>query len=53
MPVKSCTTKNGKSGWKYGDSGKCYPGGDKAKQRAYIQFYAIKMSQKKRGKNVT
>jgi len=43
MPVKSCT--EGKmSGWKWGNSGKCYvyPDGDdaasgKAKQKAYLQ----------------
>ena len=46
MPVKSCT--EGKlSGWKWGDSGKCYtyPDGDvaasgKAKQKAYLQAAA-------------
>jgi len=47
MPVHPCTTKDGKSGWKYGDSGKCYPGGDEAKRRAHIQAYAIKKSQER------
>jgi hypothetical protein len=43
MPVKKCTVK-GKSGWKYGKSGKCYPGGNNAKKKAYVQGYAIKKS---------
>jgi hypothetical protein len=47
MPVQSCT-ENGKNGWSYGKSGKCYiyPDGDekasgKAKQQAYLQGAAI------------
>ena len=47
MPVMSCN-ENGKSGFKYGASGKCYTynsgdkkGADKAKQRAYLQGAAI------------
>lgn len=39
MPVKKCT-KNGKSGHKYGSSGKCYTGKD-AKRKAHIQGYAM------------
>lgn len=45
MPIKRCT-KNGKSGWKYGDSGKCYTGKG-AKARAKRQMRAIKASQKR------
>jgi len=47
MPVMSCN-ENGKSGWKFGVSGKCYtyPTGNekasgKAKQKAYLQGIAI------------
>lgn len=47
MPVMSCS-EDGKSGWKYGNSGKCYtyPTGDKkasgqAKLKAYKQGAAI------------
>ena len=39
MPVKSCR-KNGKPGYKYGDSGKCYtyePGNDASRKRARKQ----------------
>jgi len=43
MPVTSCT-ENGKKGWRWGASGKCYtfPDGDdkasgQAKQKAYLQ----------------
>ena len=56
MPVKECT-EDGKSGFKYGDSGKCYlyePGNEKskgeAKRKATIQGYAISMSEKREGK---
>lgn len=43
MPLKPCQSK-GKSGTKYGDSGKCYTGkGGKAK--AIEQMKAIKASQ--------
>jgi len=43
MPLMRCTT-GGKSGWKYGESGKCYPnpGG---KTKAMKQMRAIKSSQ--------
>ncbi len=48
MPNKPCS-KNGKSGTKYGNKGKCYTGkGSKAK--ASKQGRAIKASQAKRGK---
>jgi len=47
MPVKSCS-ENGKSGFKWGDSGKCYTytKGDEeeknsAKQKAYLQGAAV------------
>lgn len=43
MPIKSCT-KNGKSGFKYGDSGACYTG-EGAKAKAEAQMRAIKASQ--------
>lgn len=45
MPLKQCT-KNGKSGWKFGDSGTCYTGPE-AKEKARKQGVAIKISQKK------
>ena len=49
MPVKRCT-KNGKPGWKYGSSGRCYTGKD-AKQKAHVQGYAIeKNGYKPKGK---
>jgi len=40
MPLKKCTV-DGKSGWKWGDSGKCYTGPD-AKEKALEQGRAIK-----------
>jgi len=47
MPVQRCT-ENGKPGWKWGKSGKCYTyeagndkASDKAKQKAHIQGAAI------------
>lgn len=45
MPLKKCTV-DGKSGWKYGDSGHCYtgPGG---RQKAIQQMRAIKVSESK------
>ena len=49
MPIKSCKTKTGKSGFKYGDSGKCYS----ERSKAVKQAQAIKASQtraKKKGK---
>lgn len=39
MPLKKCQI-DGKSGWKYGDSGKCYTGPD-AKRKAIMQGIAI------------
>lgn len=39
MPIKKCS-KNGKSGYKWGDEGKCYTGKD-AKVRAAKQGIAI------------
>jgi hypothetical protein len=43
MPVKQCTI-DGKSGYKYGDNGKCYTG-DGAREKAEEQGRAIKASQ--------
>jgi hypothetical protein len=40
MPVQKCK-KNGKSGHKYGSSGKCYTGSD-SKKKAAKQGRAIK-----------
>ena len=48
MPVQPCTT-NGKKGWRYGTSGKCYTGPG-AKRKAHVQGYAIEQSQKRSGK---
>lgn len=42
MPLKKCTI-NGKSGWKWGDSGKCYTGKD-GKEKAMKQARAIEAS---------
>ena len=42
MPLKRCT-KDGKSGWKYGDQGVCYVGPD-AKEKAIRQAIAISKS---------
>lgn len=39
MPLKQCTS-DGKSGWKWGDEGKCYTGPD-AKEKAKKQGRAI------------
>ena len=39
MPLKRCT-ENKESGWKWGDSGKCYTGRD-AKKKAIKQGVAI------------
>lgn len=39
MPLKKCTA-NGKSGWKWGDAGKCYTGPG-AKRKAIAQAVAI------------
>ena len=49
MPVQSCN-KDGKSGYKYGESGKCYTYTDKASRKranenAQEQGRAIKASQ--------
>ena len=42
MPIKDCTV-DGKSGRKYGDSGKCYTGRD-ANKKAIKQAVAIKIA---------
>ena len=39
MPLKECQI-DGRKGWKYGDSGKCYTGPD-AKKKAIAQGIAI------------
>lgn len=49
MPVQECTL-DGKSGYKWGSSGKCYTYSDeagrkRAKRRAHIQGYAVEHSQ--------
>ena len=44
MPVKPCS-KNGKSGYKWGDSGKCYTGPG-AREKAIKQGKAIKAQSK-------
>lgn len=45
MPVKTCT-ENGKSGHKWGDSGKCYTGPG-SRQKAIKQGQAIKAQSSK------
>lgn len=45
MPVKRCT-KDGKAGYKYGDSGTCYTGPG-AKEKAIKQGQAIEISKHK------
>jgi hypothetical protein len=46
MPVKKCKTK-GKSGYKYGDSGKCYTG-TSAKSKAKRQGRAIEANKRRK-----
>lgn len=41
MPIKRCTLPNGESGYKAGDTGKCY----KSRKKAEEQLAAIKISQ--------
>lgn len=41
MPIKRCTTSDGESGYKFGDSGHCY----KTRQQALRQMRAIKWQQ--------
>lgn len=48
MPVQRCQ-KNGKKGWKWGKSGKCYTGAN-AKAKAEEQGRAVKASQSRRKK---
>ncbi len=48
MPLRPCKVK-GKSGTKYGESGKCYPGAGGEKM-ALRQMAAIKASQARAGK---
>jgi len=58
MPVKPCQ-ENGKPGFKYGDSGKCYtytPGNTQSKAQARLkaeaQGAAVRSSQERAGKPV-
>ena len=46
MPLMKCKS-GGKSGWKYGESGKCYTG-EGAKAKAARQGRAIEASKSKR-----
>lgn len=46
MPVKKCSSK-GKSGYKYGNAGKCYTGAG-AKSKASKQGRAIEANKKKK-----
>lgn len=46
MPIKRCTTSKGKSGYKYGNSGKCYS----QRGKAVKQAQAIKASQARKKK---
>lgn len=46
MPIKKCSIE-GKSGYKYGDSGKCYTGPD-AKKKAFKQGLAVEISKETR-----
>ena len=48
MPIKRCTS-DGKSGYKWGDSGKCYTG-DNGKELARKQGISIELSKQKAGK---
>lgn len=48
MPVKRCS-KNGKSGYKWGDEGKCYTGSG-AKKKAIEQGRAIEANKSKGAK---
>lgn len=48
MPLKTCQSK-GKSGYKYGDSGHCYPG-KTGRTKAIEQMKAIKASQSRKRK---
>jgi hypothetical protein len=43
MPIQKCKLKGGKSGWKWGKSGKCYS----KRSDALKQMKAIKASQKR------
>lgn len=45
MPLKRCQS-GGKSGWKWGDAGKCYTG-EGAREKAARQGAAIESSKKK------
>lgn len=47
MPIKKCT-KDGKSGFKYGDSGTCYTGPG-ARKKAAKQGQAIEISKHAKG----
>ena len=47
MPLKQCS-QDGKSGWKWGDSGACYTGPE-GKKKALKQGQAIELDKKRRG----
>ena len=38
MPIKQCTLKDGGKGWKWGDSGKCYPLKSQAQKQAKAAY---------------
>ena len=38
MPIKRCKLKNNKTGWKWGNSGKCYPSKSKANKQARAAY---------------
>lgn len=50
MPIMKCN-KDGKSGYKYGESGHCYTGPD-AKKKAAKQGQAIEISKHSKGEAV-
>ena len=47
MPIKRCTTDSGGSGWKYGDSGKCY----RSRKDAIKQMIELSIPRNKRRNN--
>jgi hypothetical protein len=38
MPIQKCKLKNGKSGWKWGSKGKCYPNKKQAEKQASAAY---------------
>ena len=52
MPIQECTLKNGKKGWKYGKSGKCYANkSDAERQKKAIHASGYKGRTGKSGRN--